>query len=345
MKEQSFEESIKLVRQESQKDLEWHLDLGCYILKIIPIPLSKLLWVIASEDNVFLIDTEKHEVKLEFKSVAEIIFSAEIHPKSSALLIGSSRGIHQLKLDGKVVDLLIEDNWFEHLAISDDGSVLHVSKGKTLYIFQEKNEEYELIKKDTNFNSTISGVIFNVDSFLVSSYGGVRRIAATNFDDNDFFEWKTSLTAISWSPDKKYIAAGTQENHIHFWPYPIEDGKDFQMGGYPSKVSKLHWTNDGKEFIVNSKNDVHIWDFSSGPPLGKMPTALACGIGKIKDFVYRYKTLVAISDEGMIFYFSPKESNTFFLVHSLEDSLSCVNINEEEEEVYIGSKSGTLYCF
>lgn len=345
MKEESLDESIQEIRKDTQKELEWSLDLDCYILKIIPIPSSKLIWVVGSEENIFLVDTGNAEIKTEFKNLAEIIFSAEIHPKTSAILLSTSSGVHQVTLDGKVVELFHEESWFEHMAVSDDGSVLLVSKGKLLYFFQEIEEEYKLVSHVENFNSTISGIIFNVDSFLVSGYGGVRKINALNFNDASFFEWKTSLTGLSWSPDKKYIAAGTQENSIHFWQYPLEEEKDFQIGGYPSKVSKLIWSKDGKEFVVNSKNDVHIWDFSNGAPVGKMPTALACGIGKIKDIVYRDNMLVAISDEGIIFYFLPAESKEFIHIHSLDDNLSCVSLSESEDEVYVGSKTGVLYCF
>ena len=223
MKEESLDESIQEIRKDTQKELEWSLDLDCYILKIIPVPSSKLIWVVGSEENIFLVDTGNAEIKTEFKNLAEIIFSAEIHPKTSAILLSTSSGVQQVTLDGKVVELFHEESWFEHLAVSDDGSVLLVSKGKLLYFFQEIEEEYKLVSHVENFNSTISGIIFNVDSFLVSGYGGVRKINALNFNDASFFEWKTSLTGLSWSPDKKYIAAGTQENSIHFWQYPLEE--------------------------------------------------------------------------------------------------------------------------
>ena len=343
--DQSFKDSLNVIRQETQKDLEWSLDLGYYILKIIPIPDSKLLWVVASEEKVFLVDTATHEVSSEFENLGEFIFSAALHPVSNALVIGSSSGVHHLKIDGESRSILKEENWFEHLALSNDGGSLHVSKGKLLYIFEEDGDHYQLVYKDTSFKTTISGILFNVDSFLVSSYGGVRRISSSNYEESEFFEWKTSLTTISWSPDKSFIAAGTQENQIHFWPYPLEKDKDFQMGGYPSKISKMIWSKDSHKFFVNSKNDVHVWNFFDGPPIGKMPEALACGIGKIVDITFQDTILVAISDQGAIFYFSPSKSTEFFQIHSLEDDLCCVSINHVEEEVYVGSKSGFLYCF
>lgn len=236
---------------------------------------------------------------------------------------------------------------FENLGDFIFSAALHsVSNASSIgYVFEEDGKHYKLVHKDTSFKTIISGILFNFDSFLVSSYRGVTSISSSNFMDSEFFEWKSCLTTISWSPDKSFIAAGTQENQIHFWPYPLEKDKGFQMGGYPSKISKMIWSKNSYKFFVNSKNDVHIWDFSDGAPIGKMPEALACGIGKIVDITFQDTILVAISDQGAISHFLPSKSREFFQIHALEDDLCCVSINHVEDEVYVGSKSGLLYCF
>ena len=339
----NFDIILNRLKRESEQDINWTLDLDCFILQIISIPASNWIWVIASEENIFLVDTEKGEIVKEFRAIAEFIFSAVIHPKTNDLFIASSNGVFLLTTHESKRVLIDEKDWFEHIAISSDGSVIFVAKGRALYILEQNRDAYELLSKDDSFESTISDIIFNIDSFLVSNYGSVREYKTKDFEDYQLFKWKTSLLTTSWSTDKKYIVAGTQENIIHFWPYPFEEEKDFQISGYQSKVTKMIWTNDASEFVVNCSEDVQIWDFSDGPPTGKSPVMLKCGYGKITDIHYKGNLLIATSEKGLIFYFLPTDTDKYVQMHSVGAKISCISVNDDESEVYVGSKSGMLY--
>ncbi len=344
MIDSNVDENVKKLIEDSKGNLRWKLNLDCFILKIIAIPSSRLIWVVGSEEKAFLVDGETATVVKQFEAIAEIIFSAVIHPKTNDLILCTSNGIRLLTIGGETVNLIDEDDWFEHISVSSDGRFIMASKGKTLYSLEQKNGSFELRGKDTSFTSTISDVIFNIDSFLVSNYGGIREYKISNLNEYTLFEWKTSLLNISWSPDKKYIAAGTQENAIHFWPYPLKKEKDFQMGGYPSKVDVILWSEDSKSFIVNGLEDVHIWDFTDGPPFGKSPRILSCGYGKIIDIVYDGSILTAASEEGMIFYFMPYQSDQFINIQAIDSKITCLGISGTGGDIYVGSKSGYIYC-
>lgn len=339
------EKILNRLKKESDESINWTLCLDCYILKIIPVESSELIWVIASEEQVFLVDTSKGEIIKQFDNIAELIFSAVVHPLSHNLLIGTSHGVFTLSIEGEIKPLISEDGWFEHISIGKDGSILFVAKGKTLYILEQKNQIYTLVKKDSSFNSTISDILFNHDAFLVSNYGGVREYKIEDLKNFTLFEWKTSLLTTSWSPDKKYIAAGTQENAIHFWPYPFEKEQDFQIGGFQNKVTKMIWTKDAFQFAVNGYEDVHIWDFSEGPPTGKKPLTLHCGFGKIIDIHYSGNILVAATETGFIFYFVPDTHERFVLIQSADGEITCISMKEDESELFVGTRSGNLYSF
>ena len=345
MIDSKVDEAVKQLIDDSKESLNWSLNLDCFILKIIAIPSSKLIWVVGSEDKVFLIDGETAKIVKKFENLSDIIFSAVIHPKTCDLILSTSSGIQLLTFEGKSFFLVEEEDWFEHIAISSDGRFILVSKGKTLYSLEQKDEKYQLIAKDNSFTSTISDVIFNIDSFLISNYGGVREYAVSNLKEYTLFEWKTSLLNISRSPNKKYIAAGTQENAIHFWPYPLKKDDDFQMGGYHSKVDTILWSEDSEKFLVNGLEDVHIWDFSDGPPYGKSPRIFGCGYGKIIDFIFNGNLLVAASEEGVVFYFSPDDSDQFVNIQAVDAEITCMSFAGIGRNVYVGSKSGNLYCF
>ncbi len=332
------------LNEESNENISWILALNCYILKVLPIESSNLIWVIASEEKIFLVDVGKGEIMKQFDNIAELIFSAVIDPLFHNLLIGTSVGVFTLSIEGEINPLISEEGWFEHISISNDGSVFFAAKGKTLYILKRNNSIYELVKKDDSFLSTISDILYCHSAFLVSNYGGVREYRTEDLKNFNVFEWKTSLLTTSWSPDKKYIVAGTQENAIHFWPYPFETEKDFQISGYQSKVTKMMWSKDASQFVVNSFEDVHIWDFSDGPPTGESPITLRCGFGKIVDILYKKTLLVAASEKGFIFYFIPDTSERFISIQSVDDKITCISTNEDETELYVGTNTGQLYA-
>jgi len=76
-----------------------------------------------------------------------------------------------------------------------------------------------------------------------------------------------------------------------------------------------------------------------------MPTILNCGYGKIVDIYFRQNILFALSDTGMVFYFYPDESKQFTQVNLVDENISCVSMNQQGTEVYLGFKSGKLFCF
>lgn len=299
--------------------------------------------MIASEEQVFLVDVSKGEIIQQFNNIAEFIFSAVIHSQSHHVLLGTSTGVFTLTIEGEINPLISEEGWFEHISISNDGLVLLAAKGKTLYILEQNNNIFELIKKDDSFTSTISDILYSHNAFLVSNYGGVREYKIEDLKNFNMFEWRTSLLTTSWSPDKKYIVAGTQENAIHFWPYPFDSGEDFQISGYQSKVTKMIWSKDATQFVVNCFEDIHIWDFSDGPPTGKSPKTLPCGFGKIVDICYKRHLLFAASEKGFVYYFIPDISEQFISIQSIEGDISCMSSNEDDSELYVGTKSGQLY--
>jgi WD40 repeat protein len=51
------------------------------------------------------------------------------------------------------------------------------------------------------------------------------------------FEWHGSHTAVSWSPDGKFIVTAMQDREMHCWRW--RDRESMRMSGYPSKIRAL----------------------------------------------------------------------------------------------------------
>jgi len=159
---------VKNLIRDSKDNCNWEHALCGYILTIYTIPNTEYIWVVTSEKNVYLLHTENGKIIHAFENIAELIFTSVKQPNTQELFLATNNGIFALNTEGKIKHILKENNWFEHLAFSLDGKVLFVAKGKTLYLFEQENEEYCLVKQDSSFNSTISDIIFKHGSFLVA---------------------------------------------------------------------------------------------------------------------------------------------------------------------------------
>ena len=334
---------VKNLIRDSKDNCNWEHALCGYILTIYTIPNTEYIWVVTSEKNVYLLHTENGKIIHAFENIAELIFTSVKQPNTQELFLATNNGIFALNTEGKIKHILKENNWFEHLAFSLDGKVLFVAKGKTLYLFEQENEEYCLIKQDSSFNSTISDIIFKHGSFLVANYGGIREYKPNDAYNYSLFEWKTSLLLTSWSTDKKYIATATQENAVHFWTYPFIENNDFQISGFENKITKMLWNKDASLFIVNSGEDIDLWDFSDGPPTGKQPLSLKGGFGKIKQIYFQEKLVIASSEIGVILFFLPDISSRFVQLLGVDGEITSFAVNEDETEMFVGTKDGKIY--
>jgi hypothetical protein len=51
--------------------------------------------------------------------------------------------------------------------------------------------------------------------------------------------WKGSILSMAWSPNARYLAAGTQEATVNFWKLPYRVGEELNMTGYANKIKEL----------------------------------------------------------------------------------------------------------
>lgn len=327
----------------TKEEILWKMSLDCYVLKIISIPQTNFIWVIGSEGSLFLIESQTQSILHKFENLADTLFSVAYSRNTNEMILGTSNGVIKINTEGEMLYIIQNKKWYEHVCLSEDSQVLFVSEGKKLLVLEKQGLAY-IIKSEWALPSTISDILFNKDAFLVSCYGEVRVFKLNQRESFETLEWKTSLLNTSWSPNKKYIACSTQENSIHFWPYPFKKHSNFQISGYQNKVTKMLWSNDSTEFIANCYEDVQIWNFKDGPPTGKKPNILECGLGKIIDIHYQNHVLIALSEMGFIFYFKPKTQKKFFQIQGLGEEPTCLEMNHSLNQIYIGTKSGQLFA-
>ncbi len=126
--------------------------------------------------------------------------------------------------------------------------------------------------------STVAGLSIVGDRLAVARFGGADlwTLGATPAGPESL-EWPSSLVSIAWSPDLRFLAAGCQDNAIHFWRMELRpDGtrSDSMMGGYPSKPKVIAWAPTSDWLATAGGNDVVVWSYSGEGPEGTSPVQL-----------------------------------------------------------------------
>lgn len=161
-----------------------------------------------------------------------------------------------------------DDLWMEDLCWSPRGDVLLTASGRVV----KKWTPGGTLKGSTEkHKSTVTGIAFNRrgDYFCTSSYGGIQIFSTARMNSTRHLEWKGSLFKPLWSPDQEIIAAGCQDNSVHFWR--VKTGVDSEMSGYPRKPELLAIDDRTTLLATSGGRSVLAWPFFEGGPEGKAP--------------------------------------------------------------------------
>lgn len=157
--------------------------------------------------------------------------------------------------------------WVEHLAWW--GSLLVVAHGKRVSLIGSDGS----VRPLGTYPSTVAGIDVCGDRLAVARFGGADVVDLARLDATPrHLEWSSSLVSIAWSPDARFLAAGCQDNAIHFWRWP--DGTDSMMGGYPGKPKAIAWAPTSEWLATGGASDVVVWSFRGPGPEGTTPLQL-----------------------------------------------------------------------
>ncbi|MDX2129283.1 MAG: hypothetical protein SFU91_09635 [Chloroherpetonaceae bacterium] len=327
----------------------WIAQLDDFILSLSFSPSSETLAVMTSSGKVFLIDSKKGFILNSIQAHQFGGFGASFSKKGILATHGQD-GFFRLWNPDKSFSLFKEEKmknaWVERYAWNPQGSHFAVSAGKELFV---GNEQGEILWKSFDHSSTITSLQWerSGDTFLTASYGMVRFHKLLSPEPNQTLFWKTSFISLALSPNSKFLAAGTQEQDIHFWILPYQPESDLHMSGYPNKVTELAYDARSTTLASNCANSVMLWDITGSGPEGKMPLELNGHLGKVTSirFQHRGNKLATGDQNGVVSIWNPKKNTDMSLTSILSKEISALQWSHSDEFLAVASIEGELVLF
>jgi len=252
--------------------------------------------------TVTVLDASTGEVLTERAGHPGGALSLAWSPNGSLLASGGQDGRVRVCRPGgePVFDTPSGRSWIEHMAFSSDGLHLAVAAGRTARVYDRSGR---LVAEQAGHESTISALFWRGRQLVTACYGGLRLAEPGGPGTVRFLEYAGSILAVAPSPDGKWLVSGNQDGSLHVWR--MEDGAQFQMTGYPSKVKALAFSLDGSTLAAAGGAEVTVWDFGGGGPAGRAPRVLEGHTGLINALAWAGGRILSASEDGTLRWCPP----------------------------------------
>jgi len=236
--------------------------------------------------------------------------------------------------------------WVEHLAFSPDGLLLATTCGKGLKIWDLRDKGGALLHEYAAHDSTLTGLSWRPDSrgVAVSFYGHVRLYRFPDLEPYEDLTWKGSFISLAWSPNARYISAGTQEASVNFWRLPYRQGDELDMTGYATKVRELAWDPESRYLATGGGEKITIWDVSGKGPSGTRPAELCTHLGRVSALAWQAAgPLLASGDaDGLALIWHPAKTKREITGEKLDGSITKLQWANRSAWVAAGDVTGEI---
>lgn len=234
--------------------------------------------------------------------------------------------------------------WVEHVRWDPAGTRLALAAGRVLRVFDR--ESVSVFQFD-GFESTVTGLAWRADGsgLAASCYGGVRVFPFVDNAKPRHLAWKGSLISLTWSPDAKVIACGSQDCGIHFWR--LGSGAGSEISGYRFKPRALAWDHESKLLATAGDADVLLWDFRGKGPEGSSPMQLEGHKGLCTRLAYSATRglLVSGSQDTSVLLWEPRRSVKPLRFGFLVDQVTALAWEPSQHGVVAADASGTIVAW
>ncbi len=188
-------------------------------------------------------------------------------PNSPYLCIGQLQGgIHVIDLERnvEVKHLLNHKKGVFALELTPDGSHF-ISLGGDGQLCLWRNHDFALVKSLPLADDSLRSAAYDLHDKTLAIGSSDNRVYLLNAADyrieNALDGATNSVFCVAWSPNGKYLLAGSRDAHIYVW----EVGKKYQLyrriPAHLFTVNSLAFSPDGQLFASGSRDkEIRIWD-------------------------------------------------------------------------------------
>ncbi|MBW3096378.1 WD40 repeat domain-containing protein [Pseudohoeflea coraliihabitans] len=204
------------------------------------------------------------------------LLAAAVSPDGDRLISGGEDGkVMTLSADGMLTEIRgPARKWVNAVAFGPRGTVAW-SEGRAATVLTADGTHREFSEP-----RTIEGLAFAPKGLRIAlaRYNGVSlAFVAGNAAPLDL-EWKGAHSAVTFSPDNRFLVTTMQENALHGWKLDGKHGDEarhMRMTGYPAKIRSFSWSKKGHWLVTSGAPSAIAWPFQGKDgPMGKAPMEL-----------------------------------------------------------------------
>lgn len=237
----------------------------------------------------------------------------------------------------------LPNKWIDQVAAGPQG-LIGFATGRTAFVSEPNGSQ-----KEFSHARSIEGLCFAPKGkrLAIARYNGVS-LYWTSMDSAPVeLEWAGAHTAVTFSPNGKFVVTTMQENALHGWRLDnasTGDGKHMRMTGYPAKVKSFSWSSKGKWLATSGAEAAICWPFSSKDgPMGKSPKELGTRGNTMVTSVscHPSQDVVAVGyADGMILAIRIDDANEAVLRKVGKSPISTMNWDAKGQRLAFGSEEG-----
>ncbi len=334
------------IRQKAPAGPLWTRELGDHPVGAGFVGDGKLVVVGTGSGTVHVIDAVRGEVTTTIAVHDAGMLALSVSPNGALAVTGGmdKRATLVDLLRGEVVHSLPADaDWVDQVCFSPRGDLVAFAAGKHVRVHAIDGKHVVTLGPHA---SSVAGLSWSPDGTRlgVARYGGADLWNLDGTLEREL-AWKSSLVSLAWQPKDRFIAAGCQDNAVHFWR--LGEGKDSMMGGYPQKPKQLAWSSDGASLATGGGEEIVVWSFRGQGPEGSSPKMLRAHTKAVTTIAAAHgdQRLASGGKDGLFCVWRPQRSETPVLTHAMSAPVEHLAFRHDDTHVVVTDQRGRVALF